>query len=562
MNGFDPYAGTPLWLQPLYWVALIMIVASLATLFGLVWGASRAQEDDEDERPDPLSPASREIAVRDVQVDERERDYLWVFVVPALNEERTIADSVARLAAVAAAHRIILVINDGSDDDTGRILDGLDVPGLIVLTRTAPNARKGKAQALNDAWHYLHTRVLDSPDYRGWDPDHVIVTIVDADGRLAPNATDVVKHFVDERVGGVQSLVRIYNRSSFLTWAQNLEFLVFGKVFQRGRSRWGTANMGGNGQFNRLSALDSVVVPVPQHAARRAASSEEIAGPWRARLTEDQDIGVRMLQAGWRGEQSTTVTIDQQGLNSFRTLYRQRTRWSQGTWQSVALVRGVGKLHANVVAKFDHVWYLLTPLVQAVVGLSVLASIVQLLLGDVSIYMPWQVVVAFYVLSFAPGVVVIFASLGHTGLKSVIVAVVLAHLYLIYTWMIYPVVFRALGRQVARRTGWAKTAREKIDEPAQAPGQIGASTAGELGAAGDFGAAPAGETGAQGVLEPAPAGGQDAPIPGKQIGPAGSPGVAAGGTFAWAGRGNGLGTADAAAILAVPMSRKVRAPRP
>ena len=65
-------------------------------------------------------------------------------------------------------------------------------------------------------------------------------------------------HFADPTVGGVQSLVRIYNRQSILTWFQDVEFGVYGHLYQAGRNDWGTAGMGGNGQFNRLSALDDV----------------------------------------------------------------------------------------------------------------------------------------------------------------------------------------------------------------------------------------------------------------------------------------------------------------
>ena len=59
-------------------------------------------------------------------------------------------------------------------------------------------------------------------------------------------------------MGGVQSLVRIYNRDRFLTWMQDIEFSIYGCLFQAGRNGWGTAGMGGNGQFNRLRALDEV----------------------------------------------------------------------------------------------------------------------------------------------------------------------------------------------------------------------------------------------------------------------------------------------------------------
>ena len=52
-----------------------------------------------------------------------ESDYLWVFLIPALNEGVTIADSVARIRAVEATNKIAMVINDGSTDNTGEVLE-------------------------------------------------------------------------------------------------------------------------------------------------------------------------------------------------------------------------------------------------------------------------------------------------------------------------------------------------------------------------------------------------------------------------------------------------------
>ena len=62
----------------------------------------------------------------------------------------------------------------------------------------------------------------------------------------------------DPEIGGVQSLVRIYNRGSLLARMQDIEFGVYGHVYQAGKNPSGTAGMGGNGQFARLSALDSI----------------------------------------------------------------------------------------------------------------------------------------------------------------------------------------------------------------------------------------------------------------------------------------------------------------
>ena len=154
----------------------------------------------------------------------------------------------------------------------------------------------------------------------------MIVAIVDADGRLHPEAPAyAATHFADPEVGGVQSLVRIYNRHRLLTWLQDVEFSVYGYLFQAGRNDWGTAGMGGNGQFNRLSALDQVA---------------DGRGPWRDRLTEDQDLGLRLIEAGWKGRQELRGTVDQQGLSKPRRCFAsapagrratcRRWRWREG----------------------------------------------------------------------------------------------------------------------------------------------------------------------------------------------------------------------------------------
>jgi len=434
------YDGLPWWSVPIFLVALVFILCSFVSLTVLLSRASAQL------RKVRRTPATREESGED--------DFLWVFMVPALNEEVTIADAVGRLLETEVTHRSILVVNDGSDDRTGEILAGMTAPELTVLTRTPPHARQGKSEALNDAWRHLHEVVLGSGRYQGWPPERVIVTIVDADGRLDRAAWRVAHHFAQRRIGGVQSQVRIYNRRSFLTLCQDLEFAIFGSIFQLGRMGWGTSNMGGNGQFNRLAALDSVAEPDPQGRL----------GPWRAgRLTEDQDIGLRLIKAGWRGAQSISVTIDQQGLHSLRALYRQRTRWAQGAWQVLDLIP-LTLRNRNLLpgARLEQLWYLLTPIVQAWVGLSVALSIVFLVLETVRPAWTILVIVLFYLFSAGPGIVGVLFARRRTGIGPFLTNVLLAHLYLFYSWLIYPVVYRALLRQLLRRRSWAKTGREAI----------------------------------------------------------------------------------------------------
>ena len=302
------------WEQVAFLSALAVIVVNLVWVIWLFRRARGAAEPGSD-RPDD-APADASDA------------FTWVFLVPALNEEVTIADSVQRLAQVQCERRHIVVVDDASTDGTPNVLAAISHPDLHVIRREAPRAQLGKADALNDAWARL-------PEVIGpCDRSTTIVCIVDADGRLDPDSpAAVADHFTDPPVGGVQVRVHIYNDTSPLTRAQDTEFGVYGELFQAARTTLGTAGMGGNGQFNRLSALDAV--------ADDPADTDHPGGPWRHTLTEDQDIGLRLLAAGWQCHHDNRVSVHQQGLNNVRRLLRQRTRWAQGNLQAMSHLRRV-----------------------------------------------------------------------------------------------------------------------------------------------------------------------------------------------------------------------------
>lgn len=210
---------TPVEVRIVFFVVLAIAVSALVSVITLAVMAARSRRRRGREHPAGA-------------VDES--DYLWVFMVPALNEEVTIADSVGRLLQTQATNRVILAINDGSDDRTAEVLQSLACDELHVLTRVAPNARTGKAAAINNAYSFLQNTILQKRRYRHFTPERVIVGIVDADGRLAIDAPEKVAwHFADERVGGVQVLVRIYNRRGFLTWAKTSNSAPSGTCFRR-----------------------------------------------------------------------------------------------------------------------------------------------------------------------------------------------------------------------------------------------------------------------------------------------------------------------------------------
>ena len=88
------YDGAPPWAQTILLAALVVIVGCNAWVV-LLFARSRA--------------ALRHLPHPD---DVTAAELLWVVMVPALDEEVTIADSVGRLDALEAAHRVVLVIDD------------------------------------------------------------------------------------------------------------------------------------------------------------------------------------------------------------------------------------------------------------------------------------------------------------------------------------------------------------------------------------------------------------------------------------------------------------------
>lgn len=421
-----PFEGLPTFWAVFFYIALAVIVAMFTWTAVLFVRALRYK------RIAPKAPAEGTDA------------FFWVFMVPAMNEEVTIRDSVERLLALPVSERTVLVIDDGSTDRTPEILREISDPDLFVIRREPPDAQVGKAAGLNHAYRAL-------ADLRGVDRERVIICIVDADGRLHREAPRyAAPHFEDPVVGGVQNLVRIYNRSKPLAWMQDVEFSVYGYLFQAGRNDWGTAGMGGNGQFNRLSALDEI-------------ADEE--GPWRDKLTEDQDLGLRLIGRGWEGRQELRGSVDQQGLSNARALFRQRTRWSQGNLQAMSLTGTVARAPFGLIPRIELLVYLLMPFWQGIVGAGLIGAI-YLAVTDVAPFWgggPTLQLAFFWLLAFGGTVLGCIASRTSEGVRGWVVGFLLGHVYAIYTWMIWPVLIRSTARQLSARSGWAKTEREPLE---------------------------------------------------------------------------------------------------
>jgi cellulose synthase/poly-beta-1,6-N-acetylglucosamine synthase-like glycosyltransferase len=440
---------------PLVWLGILLIVLILCYGLGML-AASRWD-------PRRLAAARRTPAPDGSADRSPPRDLFFVFLLPCLNEEKVIWGSLQRLLSIPTGNFAVLVIDDGSDDDTVAVVSSFLGERAWLLRRTAPNARQGKGEALNAAiGHLTGSGLLDEHD-----PGNVIVVVVDADGRLDPQAiTEVSPYFADPTVGAVQIGVRINNRTaSRLARMQDMEFVIYTEVFQRGRRHLGSVGLGGNGQFMRLSALRSLG-----------------PAPWTRSLTEDLDLGIRLLAAGWRNEYCPAAAVHQQGVVQLGRLIRQRSRWFQGHLQSWKLIPAVLR-SAPRRARADLLYHLSSPailLIASLLSASFLVAVANYAVLAARGQDPfgWWLA-STYALTFGPALmfsVVYWTRERHSGVPMIKVAG-FAHLYVCYTLMWYAAGWWAVGRTVRRRTSWAKTDRV-AEAPVPAPTLAGVPAAG------------------------------------------------------------------------------------
>lgn len=422
-------------------IDLVLILALTLILGGVVYGIVLFILS----RFEPKKP-QHTSAVRQ-RIRGRHRDV--VFVIPCLNEERVIGASLERLTSLDHDRIHILVIDDGSDDSTAQIVLNNPDPRVNLLQRRLPNARLGKGEALNAAIKHIRGGVLGD----NFDPEHAVICVMDADGRLEHHVLDtVLLEFDDPNIGGVQIGVRINNRNAnLLDRMQDVEFVLYTEVFQRGRRHLNSVGLGGNGQFVRMTALNSV--------------GEK---PWSTSLTEDLDLGIRLMLEGWDTEFCSTTVVHQQGLVDMGRWTKQRTRWFQGHLQSWSLMPWVlGNLTGR--RRLDLGYHITSPylllvgsLITVAFGLWIVNLGAAALTGTL-VFSPWWI--SAYLVAFGPILLYgrVYWQQERAHGISRLQAFALFHLFALYATLWYIAGWRAVFRLLTGRSGWAKT--DRIQEP-------------------------------------------------------------------------------------------------
>jgi len=400
----------------------------------------------------------------------------WHIFVPALNEEVVIGDTIDSLRETfPAAH--LWLIDDASEDGTGAIgrAAAWADPHVHLVSRRLPDARTGKGEALNSAYRALNDWLPG-----GVDRSRIIIGVVDADGHPAANCLDVCagsRLFGNPATGSVQILVKMMNRGEatpfpgasrvanafgrLLVRMQDLEFRVAISAIQQTRILTRTVGLGGNGQFSRLSALDTVA---------------DESGPWRGALLEDYELSLHLMLAGHRNEYTQDTWVDQEGLPSLRRLVRQRTRWGQGTMQCG---RYLGRLwtsrHVSAIGALEATYYLFQPWMQLVgtviYPIPLAVFLVNYASGPAQMQAwtlsgGWMLALLYCFFGLGPFLCMgpLYVRRCEPGLGPVR-AIGLGVAYSAYILIFYVTSWRALGRILRHRRDWAKTQRNASGRP-------------------------------------------------------------------------------------------------
>jgi biofilm PGA synthesis N-glycosyltransferase PgaC len=225
-------------------------------------------------------------------------------IVPAYNEAKVIGSAVRSLMAMDYPRFEVIVVDDGSSDETWERAHALvEVYGperLRVLTQ----ANAGKAAALNAGIAVARGE---------------LVLCMDGDSLLEPQTLrQAVKHFDDPSVGAVAGNVKVANRLNTLTRLQALEYI-------EGLSLVRTAHA----FFRRV-----VVIPGPIGVFRRQLL-RELGGFLDDTFAEDCELTVRIMTAGWKVKYESRAVAWTEAPETLRALFKQRYRWSRGILQTV-----------------------------------------------------------------------------------------------------------------------------------------------------------------------------------------------------------------------------------
>lgn len=226
----------------------------------------------------------------------------FTIMVPVWNEEKTVSKTLGSLLKLNyPKNKVkIFVINDGSSDNTAKVLSNYENNKQI---RIFHKENGGKYTALNLGLKHARSE---------------LVGCLDADSYVkADSLIHIAKAFEDKRVMSVVPSIKVHEPKTILQKLQAAEYML--SVFMR---------------FSFCALGSQYITPGPFSFFRREVF--EKLGPYKhAHNTEDMEIALRMQEARMKIVNAHDAHVLTTSPSTFRKLYKQRVRWYHGGFQNL-----------------------------------------------------------------------------------------------------------------------------------------------------------------------------------------------------------------------------------
>jgi cellulose synthase/poly-beta-1,6-N-acetylglucosamine synthase-like glycosyltransferase/spore germination protein YaaH/peptidoglycan/xylan/chitin deacetylase (PgdA/CDA1 family) len=286
-------------------------------------------------------------------------------IVPAYNEEINAVRTMNNLLQQDYPDLQIIFVDDGSNDNTFKIVRETFLNTPNVRVHSKPNG--GKASALNYGINLANTEY---------------VVCIDADTQLKTDAvSQLMKKFDYEKVGAVAGNVKVGNEVNMITKWQSIEYITSQNFDRRA--------------FDLLNCI--TVVPGAIGAFKKEAIIK--AGGFTSdTLAEDCDLTMRLHRNNYLVRNCNMAISYTEAPESMRQFMRQRFRWSFGVMQSFwkhrdavfnPKYKNFGMVALPNILVFQMILPFLAPLADLILVLSLIAAgfgIIPASLGHIIFY--------------------------------------------------------------------------------------------------------------------------------------------------------------------------------
>lgn len=224
-------------------------------------------------------------------------------VVPAFNEGLVIQPAVRSLLELDYPNYEVLVIDDGSTDDTYEKAMVVAAESTTISVRVITKRNGGKSDALNTGMTHARGEFILN---------------MDGDTKLSANSLrQCVRHFQNPKIGAVAGNVKVLNRENMLTNIQALEYVEGLAMARKAQSYFRAVN----------------IIPGPLGMFRKSVL-QQAGGYDHDTFAEDCDLTLKILMLGWHIVYEPNAVAWVETPSSLLNLIKQRYRWTRGILQA------------------------------------------------------------------------------------------------------------------------------------------------------------------------------------------------------------------------------------